>query len=177
MTVNINEYRDAVAKLAENDINAVFPNDGNAHALVVFEQMFKTASNSISIAAASLCGEFTNNKRYIDSVKSFLEKAGSQLRLLINNPEEIPNSDFFKSIKDFDNVSLRSTEDTLSTAQHSPVHLCIGDNKMYRIEYDIQNRKAYCNFNDKGRAEGLLRVFDTLFEKSDPISLSGVAFA
>jgi hypothetical protein len=174
---NIKQYRLAVANLAENDVNAVFPNDGNNHALVVFEQIFKTAKNSICIAADSLCGEFTDNQQYIDSIIAFLKKTGSELKLLINNPENISSSIFFRSIKDFENVSLRTTSETFNTSEYSLVHFCVGDGKMYRLEYDTENRKAICNFNDKNRATTLLRAFESLFDRSEVRNISEIVFA
>ena len=47
------------------------------------------------------------------------------------------------------------------------VHFTIGDDKAYRIETDIENRTAECNFNNPNLAKATADFFDRLFVRDD----------
>jgi len=45
-----------------------------------------------------------------------------------------------------------------------PIHFCLGDDHMYRLEYDTFARKAFCNFNDASFTERCIAAFDSNFQ-------------
>ena len=180
---DLEQYRNAVSDYAARGVNYMFHNEGNEHALVIFENIFSNAKNEIRIAANKLCNkEVAGRDGYISSLSAFLDKSGSELHILLSNrpsAEEVKaESCLYRMlyyhpaykekrivIKDGNGRSFRDKD-------NKPIHLCMGDSKMYRIENDVTERKAVANFGDGETTERLNQSFDKVFESiSDVIKL------
>lgn len=172
MSDELKKYKEAIALLAKENRNMVFPNDGNDHAHIVFEQIFNSAQNTVSIAAGSLCNEFTEHNGYLEAVEQFTNRPNSQLHILINDYDEsrVRQSAFFQRLRGKENVLIRESNARFCSQDIPEIHFCVGDNRMYRLEYDIAGRRAMCNFNDTERAATLIGVFSQVFEGANIVS-------
>lgn len=176
----LEQYRNAVSDYAARGVNYLFHNEGDKHALVIFKNIFSNANNVIRIAANKLCNkEVAEQDEYISSLSSFLDKNDSRLYILLSNR---PSSEEVKAesclyrmlychpaykqnrivIKNGNGKSFRDKD-------NKPIHLCMGDNKMYRIENDVTERRAVANFGDKETTERLNQGFDKVFESINDV--------
>lgn len=169
-------YRKEVEDDARKGTDYLFHNKGNDHALIICSNIFKNAKREIRIAANQLYNdEVVNTQEYIDSMKDFLDKEGTMLKILITTPPPIGkvkmDNTFYGmlykhpayhqnriQIKDGKGSSFRGVDGT-------PVNFCTADDKMYRYETDIVERKAVANFGDSGRAKMLRESFDKIYEQ------------
>lgn len=60
------EYRRTVESYAAQHENYLFHNEGNEHALIIFENIFKNANKTIRIAANNLCNSEVVDRAEID---------------------------------------------------------------------------------------------------------------
>ena len=80
----MNQYRLAVKDYASRNINYLFHNKGDEHALIILTNLFVNAKKHIRIAANKLYNdEVVNTKEYIDSMRSFLDRNDTNLSILI----------------------------------------------------------------------------------------------
>lgn len=80
------EYRRIVEAYAARHENYLFHNEGNEHALIIFENIFKNANDTIRIAANNLCNsEVVDRKEYVEPLIKFLDNGGT-LKILLNTP-------------------------------------------------------------------------------------------
>lgn len=169
-------YRDFVHALAINRENKVFLNSDENHALDVLVEIFQNAKDEVRIFAGSLCKHVGNEERYIVALSDFLDRKG-KLRILLNdyNPDYAKNSDLYKRLAFYKGLSegdiiIKSTKATphlKSDTEDINVHFTIGDRNSYRLETDIENRTAICNFNDTDRSSVLADFFDKLFASKE----------
>lgn len=173
-SISLEQYKAAVKEYAAKGVDYLFHNEGDKHALVIFSNIFCNAKSEIRIAANQLCNsEVVNQKEYIDSLRFFLDRKDTRLYILLTNrpcPEDVKTDcclykmlfehPAYKEgrivIKDGEGKSFRDNNG-------STIHLCMGDNTMYRIENDVIGRKAIANFGDKNITTILNRGFDGVF--------------
>lgn len=174
--INLVEYQKTVEMYAKEGTNFLFHNQGNEHALIVFKSIFNNANKKICIAAASLDNrEVANNKEYIDAMKSYLEKENSKLLILLSNPVTDPSTlPLFVMIKEHKSykegrVAIKDGKGKNFHMNGRCVHFCVADNRMYRLESDIVNRTAECNFGDDVRTKYLTDLFERAFENVNDI--------
>lgn len=164
----MSKYSEAVSDLAKNKRKNLLHNEGNAHALIIFTNIFRTAEEYIRIVAKDLLNtEVANKYDYIESLKSFLSRSNTKLEILLsefdmasarNTPlfSMIANSDAYKAervvIKNMNGKAFRDQNG-------NEIHFCVADDRIFRIETDIKARKALCNFNDPEQAKELNEKF------------------
>lgn len=171
----LEQYRNAVKDYAARGVDYLFHNEGDDHALIIFTNIFRNAKSTVRIAANKLCNkELVNKEEYVSALKAFLDQKDSRLFILVTNrPSEeeskqedclykmLYNHRAYKEgriqIKDGQGKSFRGKDE-------NPVHFCTGDDKMYRIENDIRERKAVANFGDNTTTNVLNRGFDSAFQ-------------
>lgn len=169
---NMIAYGQAVEYNALNSINFVFNNDGEENAKIVFKNIFKTASKQIQIVDRNLNNDLTNSDEYISNLSCFLEKQDTKLDVLLEEAfNSTDNNKIHNLLKRFSNKIVVKKIPTgrffknSETGNH--LHFCVADDKMYRIEYDIENRKAECNFNDSRLSTSLREIFYHVFKGND----------
>ena len=54
------------------------------------------------------------------------------------------------------------------------MHFTIADEKAYRIETDIEQRAAACNFDGEALAKNFVTFFDNLFKEATEIKLNEI---
>ena len=169
------EYRRTVEAYAARHENYLFHNEGNEHALIIFENIFKNANDTIRIAANNLCNsEVVDRKEYIEPLIEFLDNGGTLKILLKDTPN--PNNEEFKSVNClyralFNHEAYKKGAISIKTGngkcfhdtEHKEIHFCTADGHMYRLENDIVERKAICNFGDEVKTKELDTLFDRVY--------------
>lgn len=166
-TISIREYEEAISQLAERREPHLFYNEGNEHALVVFKTIFRNAKRNIYIVAKDLINkQVSNAPEYIDSLGGFLERNDVELNIMLTScdPKAMKEAPLFKKIHESKafrngNVHIFTLNGKKFKDGDNVVHFCFADEQMYRIETDIENRKASVNFNDPSVVNGLFKNF------------------
>lgn len=178
---DLEAYRRAIANLARKGTDHIFFNSGDDHARIVFENIFLNANDEIYIVANELLNEeVSNSPSYLDALGVFLNKKKSKLHVMVSNydPEKAGQSKFFDLIrKHKDKVelyqmggkSLYCKETVDGVEKKEKVHFCVADGRMVRYEYDVEHRRAQCNFKAIDTAKVLVKVFNS-FTGSDKVT-------
>lgn len=173
---NFLDYKEAVEYFANNKIDNVLSNSGNKHAVVVFDNIFKTAERNICLYAKDIFSNenvVTQSPSYMESLKRFLDKKGTNLRIVLKDYDEVTSCNSLRNMlgQYAPKIELRKNKKGEVKIGENSVHFCIADGRMYRVEYDTETRKARCNFNDENAVNKYQTVFNQLFEASVKISL------
>ncbi|MDR0658443.1 MAG: hypothetical protein LBG18_05870 [Mediterranea sp.] len=171
------DYKKAVEYYALKRINDLLHNEGNEHALIIFENIFKNAKKHIRIAARDLSNkQVANTCGYINAMKIFLEKKDAKLDILLvkfnKDVTEIQENNFFRFLFETDayknnNVRIKDSNGKCFSLKNEEVHFCTADSHMYRIEDDVIKRSARCNFGDESGTKNLEDKFDNAFGSID----------
>lgn len=164
-------YRDFIRKLSEESDERIFLNKGPEHAKIVLEQIFKQSKNIIRIFAGNLCRTVGNELEYISALSDFIINGGKVKILLNDYKEELAKGcnlymrlAYFKSIgKDIIVKKTNAKPYRKSDPEQKEIHFTIGDDKAYRIETDIYERKAEGSMNLPKVAIPMVEFFDDLF--------------
>lgn len=181
MIDDLKEYQKAVEEYAKSGSNYLLHNKGPQHAQIIFDNIFRNAQNEVRIAAGSLCNEeLVNQSPYIEAVDAFIKKDSTKLYILLSQfPAEakeidkdkcllrfLSESQAYKDgrviVKDMHGKGFKSVDK--STNAIKDIHFCTADGRMYRLETDVEERAAICNFGDSDRVSELNRLFDSAFE-------------
>lgn len=177
-------YRIAVCNYAEGEgVDYLFHNRGNEHALIILSNIFRNAKSHIRIAANRLYNdEVVNTKEYIDSMRTFLDREGSQLSILITKKptkEEVqehgPENTFYWML--YNHAAYRQGRVTIKEgggssfkdAAGNQVNFCTGDDRMFRMEQDVEERQAIANFRDPEYTGQLIRLFDEVYPRLNSV--------
>lgn len=183
---DLTQYRIAVEDYALNNIDYLFHNEGDEHALVILTNIFANSKEHIRIAANKLYNdEVVNTKEYIDSVKKFLDEKDTKLSIIITQKpgiEEIKNRSrentlywmlYNHAAYNQGRVVIREGKGkSFKDKEKNQINFCTGDSMMYRLEDDILRRKAVANFGDKNTTTKLENLFDAVFNGLDKVELS-----
>lgn len=172
------EYRIAIEKCARLHLDNMVHNEGNEHALIIFENMFKYSKDHVRIAAKDMANvEVVNNATYISAMKTFLNNPNAQLDILLVNFNEsvrdLPHeTNFFYHIYNSEaysngRVRIKQSNGGCFKAGGKPMHFCTSDGHAYRMERDINLRTAHCNFGDKDTTKHLENLFDRVFSSNN----------
>lgn len=170
------EYRRIVEAYAARHENYLFHNEGNEHALIIFENIFKNANDTIRIAANNLCNsEVVDRKEYVEPLIRFLDNGGT-LKILLKDAPDAANEEFnspcclYRALFNHDAykngaIQIKSGGGKcFHDAKQNEIHFCTADGHMYRIENNIVERKAICNFGDEVKTKELDDLFDRIFD-------------
>lgn len=165
-------YKNAVESYARDRKDYEFHNKGSEHAKIILPLIFSHAEKEVRIAAQNLWNqELVNTSEYIESAKSFLDKNNTSFHIIVTNfpREEIAKepgiNSFYKMLSQHPayaakRVIIKESHGRSFKRNGNPVNFCTADGSMYRLEFDIKNRAALCNFNDPKEAAKMNAVFD-----------------
>ena len=171
------EYRNAVESYARERKNYTFHNKGNEHAKIILPLIFRNAKREVRIAAQNLWNqELVNTSEYIESAKSYLDKQNTTFHIIVTN---FPKKEIEKALEinsfykmwsqhpayDEKRVIVKDSHGRSFKQNGNPVNFCTADGSMYRLEVDIQNRMALCNFNDPNETAKMNTVFDRAWKE------------
>ena len=89
---NLLDYKEAVEYFANNKVDNVLSNSGNEHAIVIFDNIFKTAERNICLYAQDIFSNqnvVTVSPSYIESLRKFLSKERTNLRIVLKDLDEL----------------------------------------------------------------------------------------
>ena len=168
------EFSTIIKKLAKNRTNEAFYCSRNEAALTVLSNIFKEAIKEICIAVYQLENdEVVNQKDFITSMRHFLDKSGSSLKILIikDSPIEISKKDGFygmlyehKAYREGRIIIKESLNNSFTDKSRNLVNLFIADDKMYCYEFE-KDRSWIGNFGDAIVSLKLRQMFDEIFDK------------
>lgn len=177
-TPELQNYFRGIELLAETKSTDIFRNAGDAHAVVVFYHIFKNSKSTVRILAKNLCNVVTQSKLYRDALISFLSNGKSTLQLLLEETgvdalDKKQEDSIFKFLLPYrDQITIKKTDKKIKRGTAEEIHMCIGDNSMYRIETDTKNRHAEGCFNDSEYVSILIQEFDKLFNSATDVKYS-----
>ncbi|MET0636679.1 MAG: hypothetical protein ABWZ25_11685 [Chitinophagaceae bacterium] len=167
---DLNDYVDFLNLLAYNDEDKVFYNSGPFHAAAVMGTMFNNAKYNVQVFSGGFTGEVSDKEIYLSGLKGFLDRPGVKLDVIIQDKSRIKKGRIFQIFREypskvtlhFTDAKMRyspSSDDDINPSPEQFLHFCIADQKMYRLETDIKNYRAECNFNDPNMAGILKNIF------------------
>lgn len=182
--IQIEQYRNYVKHLAANEEPRTFLNEDEDHALEVLIQLFSISKQEVRIFAGCLCKHVGDKDEYVIAISDFIERGG-RLKILLNAYDEecVRNSNLYRRLYYYKTIGkeiiVKTTEAhpyLTKDKDKNEVHFTIGDNKSYRIETDVNNRTAECNFNNPQLAVLLVKFFDNIFndKKSKEVNLENI---
>lgn len=171
------QYRTAVQNYARDGVDYLFHNRGDEHALIILSNIFRNARSHIRIVANRLYNdEVVNTEEYIGSMKAFLDQKDTRLSIFITTKptkEEVtqygPETTFYWML--YNHPAYRQGRVEIKEGQGSffknpdgrQVNFCTGDDRMFRLENNIEERQAIANFNDERSTRQLIEAFDSVY--------------
>lgn len=171
---NLDLYRSGVEILAKSSSTDIEFNSGPEHAMIVMENIFKSAKNQINILAGNFSDEVctANESKYLPSLKEFLLNGG-KINVLLTNYEEGPENGILKLLKQYSsntvyksNIVVKQTTQKLLDDQGNEVHLTTADGQIFRLEYDIRRFAAKFSFQRPNIVSAFDNFFNSLFSHS-----------
>lgn len=176
-------YIEYISLLSANKVDKDFANSNTEKAKEVLVKIFEQSKEFIRIFAGSLCNnDVSNSPKYILALSDFIERGG-KVEIAINsyNEENIRQSDLFKRLSYYiaegKHVQIYKTDvkpHLTNDPEKKEVHFTIGDDIAYRLETDVDNRTAVCNFNSPERAKSLIEFFDEIKKSAQPVNLQDI---
>jgi hypothetical protein len=114
----------------------------------------------------SYCQQVTQRSDFFNSFKKIIQDKNIRVEILLSDKSDNPNVEKVLAKNRENNNFLLYLEDKecASEALGGNQHFTVVDGVAYRLENDIENFRAFGNFNDKETAQQLERLFDYLFE-------------
>lgn len=166
------DYKEYIESLAAGSEPVEFYNSGPEHAAIVLSTIFKTAKQYVKVYCANMLSEaVSNSEDYRNALDEFLsrftavENQRPRLQIIFSNPIEdaFRGAPIYKILcKHRNKVEIRRMQEGVGGIKYKgiPAHFTCADNRMYRLETDIVNKKAFGNFNDPEGAMVIKTVFD-----------------
>lgn len=171
------KYEKKVKSLAITKSEMLYYNSGADHASIVMESIFNTSNNLIRIFAGNFNDEVCQKtgERYVKALKNYLLKGGKIMVLLneLENEEkynlildvlkQYSSSDKYKQNINVKLTKFKPQQDGLN------VHFTVGDDLMYRLEYDTKNFLAEFSFNRRDKVASLIQTFDSIYQNNSQV--------
>ncbi len=166
----IKDYMSAVHEISDTNSSEVFNNSGNVHAAIIFNHIFSKSKSIVRILAGNMYNVVTLSKMYQDALLTFLGRENTKLLILLNAEKlkkvqgsQIQDSIFKKLQPYASKIIIKTTTNELKR-DNKNIHLCIGDQSMYRLETDPESRHAEVCLNDSDYvSQYLIPEYDKLF--------------
>lgn len=173
-------YIQFIKKLSSENAHQVFFNSNNEKALSVFIELFERSRTEIKIYAGQLCNdEVSNDPKYIIAISNFIERGG-RVRIILNNydADRALNSPLFRRLalykSEGKDIVVKSAKGRLVSTlddNKNEIHFCVADNISYRLETNINERTAQCDFNAPELSQALSDIYDSIFEKETSVEV------
>ncbi|KJR43368.1 hypothetical protein MCHI_000733 [Candidatus Magnetoovum chiemensis] len=166
-------------KYAENETDQILKNRDAGHARYLQERLFNKAKEEMLILTGEVSDEVYTHEYLIEAAIEFIKKDSSKkLNIIYQNDidkENLLKKRFFSEIKK--RADKEKLEDKLKIweAKHTkdivPFHFSVSDRKFFRLETDIEQRRAIANFGDKETAKKLAEIFDGIVQNNETKSI------
>lgn len=166
----IGDYMAAVSEISCSNSSEVFSNSGNVHAAIIFSHIFSKSKSIVRILAGNMYNVVTMSKIYQDALLAFLCRDNTKLQVILNSSElekvkklKVHDCLFEKLQPYASKITIKKTSKVLKR-NGEMIHLCIGDQSMYRLETDPKHRHAEVCLNDADYINKyLIPAYDKLF--------------
>jgi|GEM_PF-2169553 len=172
--IEIEDFKKAVKTLAESNNDFVFNHKGRNQGSYVLGTIFKHAEDYVKMFVGDFNGAISDNEYYLDNLERFLNRGG-KIRVLIQDIRTVPPKAYklisrYKGIKKDDQEKViieRINEKVMLEWENekTEMHFAIADDKMFRIEYDINKYKGVASFNSPDVVEKLNKKFNQLMDR------------
>ena len=161
-TEDLRKYQELLEDSAKSNSNWPILNEGNEHAAILMTTIFKHATQYVYMYSNSFNTDITSYDIYYEALKGCIERQVKVEVLLKDKPKA--NNLSLQLIKDSNKGSVRVLNsfqyDTLTKVLNSEnINFAVADDKIYRLEYDTEKRKATSSFNAANIAEVLKEKF------------------
>lgn len=163
-------YRDMVKDHARKRSGASILNASNEHASVVVEALFATAQEQVSILTGSLNPRVYGRDPVVMEARLYLAVSQeNRLRVILESDSQIDRArhPLLIACSDFTNVELRVAPPEVQ--ERYDFHFLVADEDCYRLKSDKALPFARAQFGDVEGAQNLNRLFDILWQDSDPV--------
>ncbi|MBO0950601.1 hypothetical protein [Fibrella forsythiae] len=172
-------YSDAIREMAIARSGMTLFNNGSDNAIIVLENILlqsKTINMFVGNFHRDICDDST--KKFEKSLKHFLLNKG-KISVILNNYDLNKDGDnnIINILKQYsasktyrDNIDVRLTTEK-PIIDNNEVHYTVGDESMYRLEYDTEKFLGKFCFNDPDTCEELLEKFKQSFLTAKPLKL------
>lgn len=165
-------YRDMVKDHAWKRSGEPIFNASMEHGSVVVETLFSAAQEQVSILTGSLNPRMYGRERVVTEAKLYLAVSHkNRLRIMLESDSEIDRQrhPLFSACADFPNIDLRVVPP--ENQERYDFHFLVADADCYRLQSDRNCPLATARFGDVEGARNLNRLFDILWEDSDPVRM------
>ena len=171
------KYEENVEYLASTKSEQRFQNSGIKHGEIVLRNIFKYSVSNAYIFAGGLHSELCQNRDYIDEVENFVLNKSLKLNVIIKDSvtqDDVKKSTLLNKIltlkkSNSDLIDVRTFgKDLISNGKK--IHFTTTSNS-YRLEYDIDDKKANCCFNDEEFSSKLISLFQKIQKESKECTL------
>ena len=157
MNESLTSYEKFLKELAANNKSDIVANKGLEHAALLLKTIFNTAQSNVDILCGTLRSDLSRTEDYYNSLKDCIER-GVKVRVIFTGKNTKMVPEMIRTLFDShrENVEIKEMPSSALTA-----HFTIADDRIFRMEYDIVNFKAYASFNDKEYTSTLQEIFNT----------------
>ncbi len=155
-------YRKWLKDISEASSVEVIRNSGIEKASLLMAQIFNSANQYVYIYSGGLSEKLTGTEPYYSALEDCLRRNVEIKVLLQDERLQSPAMELIKS-NNADNVKLLNVKEIYSISRELKMdaHFAISDDKVFRIEYDVKEYKAFASFNNPKVVDVLKSIFNT----------------
>lgn len=157
-----NAYRNYVEVMKNAPQNEHFCNDSTDDAKIVLSQFIDSATSNVRIFARSLNHEIYADKEVVSSIKNALKRGVFFDVLIQQEKADLLSSTLIKLFEKFKYLVNYQTRKGVGLESN----VCTVDNKMFRYEYDPDERKAKASWDDADTVRKLNLGLDNIKQAS-----------
>ena len=162
--VSLDIYREIFRYMLSKGVSRLRHNDSKDHACVLIEELLHYAESEILIFCRNLGPDVWGTPTVISALGDALGRKVKVKVLLQEDPEGGDGNRALALLR-ANGVEVRRTHNTEVKA-----NFIVIDNKAYRLEKDVENRRGYACANDAENASGLASAFADLEGDSEPVA-------
>ena len=181
MCIPLSEYREYLERLVNEKSPILFSNGGIEYASILMSVLLKNTTHSVCMFCEGFKPELMTQPAYWETLSQYLEDKGKTLYVLVNSDAFVdsqPLRTLFAEQRErnFDGtiqirlISQEGRDDIQTQFNGALNNFAVFDNDMYRLEYEPSDYKAFGSFNNPEDAKLLLDLFNSVFEKSQPLN-------
>lgn len=158
IVMSCNAYRTYVEVMKEASEKRFFYNDSTDDAKIVLSQFINSAKSSVRIFARSLNHEIYADKEVILAIKHAFKKGVHFTVMIQSEQADTLSSALIKLFKKFNRLVDYQTKKGVGLT----ANVCTVDDKMFRLEYNPDKRKAKASWNDRDTVKKLNLALDNI---------------
>ena len=172
------EYEKGVEYVAKEKDGFIFENDHIEHAGIVLTNLIKYSEKEVIIYDENLSGDIAfQYYKFIPTLKDQIKSKKKIIKFILKQKDSQKNS-FIQDIQDLKEdkeyskyIEIKIATDTLNEEIRKlftcgyECNFAIGDTNKFRIEYEKDERKAMCSFNNEKYPKKFIATVTQEFDK------------